>query len=158
LGPTSGATDRAEVRRDDHVLPGQLVALAGGVLVVVSAWLDWIRPSRPFGPTMGISAYDVPAQFLVRDNGLFASRGGPSLGLLVLVLGAGCLIAALVRPVGVLALPAGLGSVAIAIWYTLRLRDFAGGRFDDIFGVGTVVAVIGGVVAIIGGVLTVAKR
>ncbi|MFL6243516.1 MAG: hypothetical protein ACJ73V_10905 [Acidimicrobiia bacterium] len=31
------------------LLPGQLVALAGGVLIVVSAWLDWIRPSRPFG-------------------------------------------------------------------------------------------------------------
>jgi hypothetical protein len=100
----------------------------------------------------------LPAQFLVRDNGLFAPRGGPSLGLLVFVLGAGCLIAALVRPVGVLALPAGLGSVAIAIWYALRLRSFASGRFDDIFGVGTAVALIGGVVAIIGGILTVAKR
>jgi hypothetical protein len=140
------------------LLPGQLVALAGGVLVVVSAWLDWIRPSRPFGPAMGFSAYDVPAQFLVRDNGLFASRGGPSLGVLVFLLGAGCLIAALVRPVRVLALPAGIGSVVLAIWYALRLRSFASGTFDDIFGVGTVVALIGGVVAIIGGILAVARR
>jgi hypothetical protein len=59
------------------LLPGQLVALAGGVLIVVSAWLDWIRPSRPFGPATGLSAYDVPAQFLVRNRGLFLSRTGP---------------------------------------------------------------------------------
>ena len=80
------------------LLPAQLVALTGGVLIVVSAWLDWIRPSRPCGPAMGLSAFDVPAQFLVRNRGLFISRTGPSLGVLVFVLGAACLVGALVAP------------------------------------------------------------
>jgi hypothetical protein len=140
------------------LLPGQLVALAGGVLVVVSAWLDWIRPSRPLGPAMGLSAYDVPAQFLVRDSGLFASRGGPSLGVLVLLLGAACLVAALVRPVAFLALPAGIGAVVLAVWWTIRFRSFSNGTFDDLFGIGTVLVVIGGVAAIVGGILTLTGR
>jgi hypothetical protein len=55
-------------------------------------------------------------------------------------------------------LPAGLGAVVIAIWYSLRLRGFASGRFGDIVGVGTVVALLGGVVAIIGGSLSLARR
>jgi hypothetical protein len=138
--------------------PGQLVALAGGVLVVVSAWLDWIRPSRPFGPAMGFSAYDVPVQFLVRDNGLFASRGGPSLGVALFIVGAACLVAALVRPVAFLALPGGIGAVVLAIWYAVRLRSFSSGTFDDVVGVGAVVAVIGGVVAVVGGILALTRR
>jgi hypothetical protein len=77
--PTAGRTSGVTIT----LLPGQLVALAGGVLVVVSAWIDWIRPSRPFGPALGLSAYDVPAQFLVRNQGLFESRRGPSFAAIV---------------------------------------------------------------------------
>ena len=93
------------------------------MLVVVSAWLDWIRPSRPFGPAVGFSAYNVPAQFLVRDNGLFVSRGGPSLGILVFLVGAACLVAALVRSASFLALPAGIGAVGAGVWYVIRLQS-----------------------------------
>ena len=137
---------------------GQLVTLAGGVLIVVSAWLDWIRPSRPFGPAMGFSAYDVPAQFLFRNRGLFESRSGPSLGLVIFVIGVVCVMAALVRPVGFLALLAGVGSTAFAIWYVVRLRDFADSTFRDLVGVGALVAAVGGVAAIVGGILTLSRR
>jgi len=40
------------------------------------------------GPAAGFSAYDVPARFLARDSGLFINRAGPSLGLLVFLVGA----------------------------------------------------------------------
>jgi hypothetical protein len=140
------------------LLPDQLVALSGGVLVVVSAWLDWIRPSRPFGPSVGFSAYNVPAQFLVRDNGLFVSRGGPSLGVLVFLVGAACLVAALVRPVSFLALPAGIGAVGLAVWYVVRLQSYTGSTFRDLVGVGAFVAIVGGLVAVLGGVLTLVRR
>jgi len=140
------------------LLPGQLVALAGGVLIVVSAWLDWIRPTRPFGPAMGLSAYDVPAQFLVHNRGLFVSRTGPSLGVLVFLLGAVCLVAALVRPVRLLALPGGAGVLVVAVWYAIRLRGFGSGSLRDLLGVGTVVALIGGVTAIVGGFLLLSHR
>jgi hypothetical protein len=140
------------------LLPGQVVALAGGVLSVVSAWLDWIRPSRPFGPPMGFSAYDVPVQFLFRNSGLFVSRTGPSLGVLVFLLGAACMVAALVRPVRILTLPAGAGALVVAVWYALRLRNYASSTFRDLLGVGTVVAVVGGLIAIVGGTLTLARR
>jgi hypothetical protein len=157
-GPTPAAPAARPSGVTITLLPGQLVALAVGVLVVVSAWLDWIRPSRPFGPAMGFSAYDVPAQFLVRDNGLFASRGGPSLGVALFIVGAVCLVAAMVRPVAFLALPGGIGAVVLAIWYAVRLRSFSGSTFGDIVGVGTVVAIVGGVVAVIGGILALTRR
>ena len=134
------------------LLPGQLVALTGGVLIVVSAWLDWIRPSRPFGPAMGLSAYDVPAQFLVRNRGLFLSRTGPSLGVLVFLLGAACIVAAFVGPVRFLALPGGAGVLVI------RLRSYGSGSLRDLLGIGTVVALIGGVTAIVGGFLSLSRR
>jgi len=140
------------------LLPGQLVALAGGVLVVVSAWLDWIRPSRPFGPAAGFSAYDVPAQFLVRDSGLFINRAGPSLGLLVFLVGATCLVAALVSPVAFLALPAGIGALGVGVWYVLRLRSYTASTFRDLIGVGAFVAIVGGLVAVLGGILTLVRR
>jgi hypothetical protein len=99
----------------------------------------------------------VPAQFLVRDQGLFASRGGPSLGVALFIIGAVCLVAALVRPVAFLALPGGIGAVVLAIWYAVRLRSFSNSTFGDIVGVGTVVAIVGGVVAVIGGILALTR-
>jgi hypothetical protein len=140
------------------LVPAQLVVLAGGVLVVVSAWLDWIRPSRPFDPAVGFSAYNVPAQFLVRDSGLFASRGGPSLGVLVFLLGAACLVAALIRPVSFLALPAGIGGVGVGVWYVIRLQSSTGSTFRNLVGVGAFVAIIGGLIAVLGGILTLVRR
>lgn len=100
----------------------------------------------------------MPAQFLVRDQGLFASRGGPSLGVALFIVGAVCLVAALVRPVAFLALPGGIGAVVLAIWYAVRLRSFSSSTFGDIVGVGTVVAIVGGVVAVIGGILALTRR
>jgi hypothetical protein len=145
------------------LLPGQVVSLIGGVLVVVGGWLDWFRPSRELGSTLGLSAYDIPAQFLVRERA-FADRGGPALGVLVFLLGVVCLIAALVRPIRVLALPAGAGALVLAAWYAWRLRDFLDGfggfgpGFGDAIGAGTIVTGLGGVVALIGGILALTSR
>jgi hypothetical protein len=159
-GPPKG-TPPSEPARATGVtitlLPSQLVALAGGVVIVVSTWLDWIRPSRPFGPAMGFSAYDVPAQFLFLNRGLFESRRGPSLGLLIFFIGLVCLVAALARPVRFLALPAGIGSITIAVWYAVRLRNDTG-TLRDLLGAGAIVAVVGGVAAVVGGILAITRR
>jgi len=100
----------------------------------------------------------VPAQFLVRDSGLFVNRAGPSLGLLVFFVGAACLVAALVRPAAFLALPGGIGALGVGVWYVVRLRSHTGGTFRDLVGVGAFVAIIGGLVAVLGGILTLVRR
>jgi hypothetical protein len=148
------------------LLPGQLLTLAGGVLVLVSGWLDWLRPAgqRELGIPYGLSAYDVPARFLLRDTGLFQGTGGPSIGVFVVLLAVVCLVAALVRPVGALAVPAGLGALALSIWYALRLRHFLepGGEFfpgfGETLGPGVIALGIGGVLAIVGGVVSLTSR
>jgi hypothetical protein len=144
------------------LLPAQLVALAGGVVILVGAWLDWVRPDRQFGPAFGLNAYDVPVKFLFRDSGLFFDREGPAIGWLILVVGIVCIVAALVRPVSFLALPGGLAALGLAAWYALRLRDLTKGGFGpgfgDVLGLGAVVAALGGVAAAVGGILSLTSR
>jgi hypothetical protein len=148
------------------LLPGQLLALAGGVLVLVSGWLDWLRPAgqRELGIPYGLSAYDVPARFLLRDSGLFRGTGGPSVGVFVVILAIVCLVAAFARPVNVLALPAGLGALALAVWFALRLRHFLdpGNEFvpgfGETLGPGVITLGLGGALAIAGGILSLTTR
>lgn len=100
----------------------------------------------------------MPAQFLARDSGLFVSRGGPSLGLLLFLVGAVRLVAALARPMALLSLPAGIGAVGIAAWYVIRLRSYTGSTFRDLVGVGAFLAIVGGLVTILGRILTLVRR
>jgi hypothetical protein len=93
----------------------------------------------------------------VRDQGLFASAG-PSLGVLVFLVGAACLVAALVHPLAFLALPAGIGAVVLTVWCAVRFRNYASGTFDELFGVGIAVALVGDVLAIVGGILALTRR
>ena len=147
------------------LFPPQLVALIGGVLVLLGTWLDWIRPDREdFGPAYGLNAFDVPIKFLFRDSGLFLNRGGPALGWLMALVGLACIAAALARPITVLALPAGAVAFVVAVWFALRLRDFLdpfgdfGPSFGDVFGLGPVVVAIGGITAAVGGILSLTMR
>jgi hypothetical protein len=147
------------------LLPGQLLALAGGVLVLVSGWIDWIRSSDArLGIPYGLSAYDIPARFLLRDSGLSFGTGGPAIGVSVFVLAIVCLVAALARPVSFLALPGGLGALALAVWFALRLRHFLepGGEFfpsfRDTLGPGVIMLGVGGVFAIVGGIMSLTNR
>ena len=147
------------------LLPGQLLALAGGVLVLVSGWIDWIRSSDArLGIPYGLSAYDIPARFLLRDSGLSFGTGGPALGVFVFVLAIVCLVAALARPVSLLALPAGLGALALAVWFALRLRHFLDPgseffpSFRDTLGPGVIMLGLGGALAIAGGLVSLTTR
>jgi hypothetical protein len=72
--------------------------------------------------------------------------------------GAACLVAAFVRPVSFLALPAGIGAVALAVWYVVRVQSYTGSTFRDLVGVGAFVAIVGGLVAVLGGILTLVRR
>jgi hypothetical protein len=146
------------------LLPPQLVALAGGIVILVGAWLDWFRPDRQFGPAFGLTAYDVPVKFLFRDTGLFLNRGGPTIGWLLLLVGLACVVAALARPVSFLALPAGAIAFVVAVWYALRLRNFLdplgdfGPGFADTIGLGAIAVALGGIAAAVGGVLSITRR
>lgn len=144
------------------LLPAQLMALAGGVVILVGAWLDWFRPDRRFGPAYGLNAYDVPVKFLFRDSGLFLHREGPTIGWLILLVGVACVVAALARPVSFLSLPGGVVAFGVAAWYALRLRDLTTGGFGpdfgDVLGLGTIAVTLGGIAAAVGGILTLRGR
>jgi hypothetical protein len=146
------------------LLPPQLVSLIGGVLIMIGAWLDWVRPDRESGLAFGLKAYDVPARFLLRDSGFISNRGGPTIGWLVAIVGIAGIVVALTRPLTMLALPVGVAALAIALWYALRLRDFVrnfggfGPSFGEALGFGAIVVAIGGIIAAVGGIMSLTGR
>ncbi len=109
--------------------PGQIVALAGGLVFLVSSWLEWLHVSVSVGGqsfSQSYSAYEVPAHFLLDSE---SDQGGLNLGILIAFFGVACIAAALVsglhRRLGIL-------------------------RYGAIFGLlGAIATLVGGILALV---------
>ena len=168
---TEAGAPEPDVATDDAARPaigvGPIVALAGGILLAVSSWLAWLNSFElpgAVGRSEPFSGYDTPARFLVDND---ADLGGPSIGVLVLVVGTVALVGAIVRGAEPLALLAGVLGAVVGGLYVFQLskrvdviNDELGldASLTDLLGVGAYVAFLGGIAAIVGAVLALLRR
>ena len=134
---------------------GRWLALAGGVLVAVTGWLDWTSRTT-VGPDE--SAFKFPAKFVLDYQSL---REGLSLGVVVLVLGLLIALAAFAPgaagPVLGVLLGIAAGLLAFLFVYQVHVlldeNDVAGVTLTDALGIGPYLAAVGGALAVLGGLL-----
>lgn len=123
----------------------------------MSAWITWVSGVEG---APGEIAFDEPARFLVDVD---ASIGGPSIGLLLLVVGFVVIAGASVHGFELAAVIGGVGALLIAGLFAFQLNravhqlsDEAMRRFrlTDFLALGVYVAAAGGVLAVVGGILS----
>jgi hypothetical protein len=154
---TSAPADpRATETRGPAIGLGPILAALGGLAFVLSSWLNWLGS---FEGSDAASAYDAPARFLVDVD---SDLGGPSLGLLVLVVGIVVIVGAVVRGLGLLSLIGGVAALVIVVVFTFQLNRLVDDVNDagidvslsDFLDFGEYVAAAGAVLAIVGGALS----
>jgi hypothetical protein len=132
--------------------PGQIVALIGAALVLVSGWLNWADIE---GGDFTASAYKFPAAFL-KDNMVDVPGAGLNLGILLLLIVAVCVVGALVQKVRWLAVVGGVLALLVGVVFLYQIRELADevnlGMFD-LAGYAPLLTIVGGIVAGVGGVL-----
>ena len=137
--------------------PAQILGIVGGVLVLISTWLDWID----FGHfDLNFSAYEIPA-YILRDNMTDIPAAGINLGVLTFVVAGVCILGALLAPVRWLMLVGGVVAFGIAVDFLWQMNliadEFEDQGIDagifDIAGFAPVIALVGGIVAIVGGAM-----
>jgi hypothetical protein len=132
--------------------PGQIVALVGAALVLVSGWLNWADIE---GGDFTASAYKFPAAFL-KDNMVDVPGAGLNLGILLLLIVAVCVVGALVQKVRWLAVVGGVLALLVGVVFLYQIRELADevnlGMFD-LAGYAPLLTIVGGIVAGVGGVL-----
>lgn len=127
-----------------------ITASVFGLAYLVSAWFNWLSFEGE-----SASAYEGPLRYLVDNT---ADQGGPSIGVVVLVLGLAIAATAVVRRLRVVTLVAALVALAVPVLFVVQtsllvgdLRDvgFDGGVTDflAIGSYGALVAALGAVVA-----------
>jgi hypothetical protein len=146
--------------------PGQIVALAGGLLFFVSSWMEWLHVSVSFGrrsASISYSSYKVPAHFLLDSQ---SNQGGLSLGILIAFLGVACIAAALLsalrRTLGIL--PIAVGGVSFVVMVLFYVQTsyaidalpsaFEKGYFS-VLRYGAIIAMLGAIATVVGGILAV---
>jgi hypothetical protein len=144
--------------------PGQIVALVGGLLFFVSAWLTWIGYEFEAGNlslSESFSAYRIPAHFLLDSQ---SEAGGLSLGIVVAFFGFVCIAAAILgalnRHLGVLSLIAGIPAFLVAVLFFVQtgflsdsLPGFVDAGYFSLLGFGAYLGLIGALASLVGGVL-----
>lgn len=143
--------------------PGQIIALAGAVLVAISAWLTW-------GDFAGntASAYEIGSEILI-DNAFDAGEGKGLLGIgyLVLLAGALTIVGVFVRQVRFLTIVGGGVAIVIALLFVFQINNYLRnaddelGQAPDLFDFITYMpflTVVGGAAAIVGGVLALQRK
>jgi hypothetical protein len=145
--------------------PGQIVAMVGGFLYLISAWLSWIR--YEFGNVSeSFSAYRIPSYFLLDSQ---AEQGGLNLGMVIAFFGVVCIgaafISAMNRSLRVLSLVAGVFAFVVVVLFLVQTRylsdqlpGFVEGGYFSLLRFGAYVALVGAVLALVGGVLTLAQK
>ena len=152
----SAAAAAAPTGRGLRLGPGQIVALVGAALVLISGWLNWADVEGGFTA----SAYKFPAAFL-KDNTVDIPDSGMNLGVLILLIVAVCVVGALVAQVrwltvvgGVLALLVG----AVFLYQVRLLADEVDFGVFDLAGYAPILTIFGGIVATVGGAFALAQR
>ena len=144
--------------------PGQIVALAGGLVFLVSSWLEWLHVSVSVGGqsfSQSYSAYEVPAHFLLDSE---SDQGGLNLGILIAFFGVACIAAALVsglhRRLGILPIAAGGVSVVVVLLFMVQTKyaidalpsAFESGYFS-VLRYGAIFGLLGAIATLVGGIL-----
>jgi len=140
--------------------PGQIVALVGAAVVVLSTLLNWVDSE---GQTA--SAHNVPAAFLLnKDN---AGDGGLGVGWLLIILMAVVVVGAFVANVRWLAIVGGGLGVIVVLLFLLQINSFLDEARDD-FGVDIaffdfatywpLLTLVGAGAATVGGIVALTRR
>jgi hypothetical protein len=136
---------------------GQILALAGSVIVFASTWFLWLGRG-----SFNVSAYKTPAYFLLDSQP--GSDAGLNLGIVVLVVGLAGIVFALVP--GSRALRIGdiaVGGVAflialLFIWQAYNLTDAADLGLFDVLDPGPFIAIFGAMLTGVGGTLALVTK
>jgi hypothetical protein len=136
---------------------GQILALAGSVIVLASTWFLWLGRG-----SFNVSAYKTPAYFLLDSQP--GSDAGLNLGIVVLVVGLAGIVFALVP--GSRALRIGdiaVGGVAflialLFIWQAYNLTDAADLGLFDVLDPGPFIAIFGAMLTGVGGTLALVTK
>lgn len=153
--PAAAAAPRA--RGGYTIGLGQVLALAGSVIIIASTWFLWLGRG-----TFNVSAYKTPAYFLLDSNP--GSDAGLNLGIVVLVVGLAGIVFALVP--GSRALRIGdvsVGGVALLIallfiWQTYNLADEANIGLFGVLDPGPFIAIFGAILTGVGGILALVTK
>jgi hypothetical protein len=149
--------------------PGQIIALVGGLLFLVSSWLPWIEYKfSGAGRTLSesFSAYRIPAHFLLDSQ---SELGGLSLGIVIAFFGVACIVAALLsalnRSLRVLSLVAGALAFLVVVLFLVQtkflsdeLPSFVERGYFSLLRWGAYLALVGAILALVGGVLALAQK
>jgi hypothetical protein len=123
----------------------QILALVGSAIIVISGFLDWVDG--------GGNAYDGPAMILFDSS---PSDGGLKLGIVVLLLGAVCVLGVFLQPVRWLTLVGGALAIVVGLRFMQQINTLvegSGQSLTDVIGIGVYGVIVGGVVAVVGGIL-----
>jgi hypothetical protein len=159
--PATGAPATAASGSGVKIGPGQIVALAGAAIVLLSAWFSWIDAED--GDTL--SAYEIGSKILF-DNSI-EDKGLIGIGYLLLVCVVAIVVGVFVKPVRFLSIVGGALAAVIALLFVFQINNFLGNIEDD-FGQSIdlfdfisylpLVAAVGGIVAAVGGVLALRQK
>jgi hypothetical protein len=149
--------------------PGQIIALVGGLLFLISSWFSWIRYEFVAGGTSAsesFTAYRIPAHFLLDSQ---SELGGLNLGIVIAFFGVVSIAAALVsvlnRSLRFLSLVAGAASFLVVVLFLVQtkylsnqLPPFVDSGYFSVLRFGAYIALVGAVLSLVGGVLALAQK
>jgi hypothetical protein len=151
--------------------PGQIVALVGAALALISGWLNWVDFQQDVQGTEineTRSAYEVPLKFLIDNT---SGDAGLQIGFVLFVLVAAIVVGVFVRQVPWLTILGGGLVALIALLFIYQVNNAVSGEVNDTFealgvdkislfdfmGWAPLLALIGGIGAVVGGALALAR-
>jgi hypothetical protein len=149
--------------------PGEIIALVGGLLFLVSSWFPWIKFEFQAGGRSAsetFSAYRIPAHFLLDSQ---SDIGGLSLGIVIAFFGVACIVAALLsamsRGLRLLSLVVGALTFLVILLFLVQtkylsdsLPSFVDRGYFSVLRFGAYIALVGAILALVGGVLALAQK
>jgi hypothetical protein len=149
--------------------PGQIIALVGGLLFLISSWFSWIRYEFDVGGTSAsesFTSYRIPAHFLLDSQ---SELGGLNLGIVIAFFGVVCIAAALVgalnRSLRFLSLVAGAAAFLVVVLFLVQTKYLADqlpsiveSGYFSVLRFGAYIALVGAILSLVGGVLALAQK